>query len=62
MAGKQTLAVKLGDQRTRFFYGFLLLITQASLVLAVSIDKQIALTLICYSIGAAAMFIGYYFD
>jgi len=47
MAGKQTLAVKLGDQRTRFFYGFLLLITQASLVLAVSIDKQIALTLIC---------------
>ena len=47
MAGKQTLAVKLGDQRTRFFYGFLLLITQASLALAVSIDKQIALTLIC---------------
>jgi 1,4-dihydroxy-2-naphthoate octaprenyltransferase len=47
MAGKQTLAVKLGDQRTRFFYGFLLLITQASVVLAVSIDKQIALTLIC---------------
>jgi len=47
MAGKQTLAVKLGDQRTRFFYGFLLLITQVSVLLAVSIDKQIALTLIC---------------
>ena len=47
MAGKQTLAVKLGDQKTRFFYGFLLLITQVSVLLAISINKQIALALIC---------------
>jgi 1,4-dihydroxy-2-naphthoate octaprenyltransferase len=47
MAGKQTLAVKLGDQKTRFFYGFLLLITQLSVLLAIGINKQIALALIC---------------
>jgi len=47
IAGKQTLAVKLGDQKTRFFYGFLLLITQLSLLLAIGINKQIALALIC---------------
>jgi len=47
MAGKQTLAVKLGDQKTRFFYGFLLLITQLSVLLAISINKQIVLALIC---------------
>jgi 1,4-dihydroxy-2-naphthoate octaprenyltransferase len=47
IAGKQTLAVRFGDQRTRYFYLFLLIITQLSVVLAVSIDKQIALTLIC---------------
>ena len=47
MAGKQTLAVKLGDQKTRFFYGFLLLITQVSVLLAISINKQIVLALIC---------------
>ena len=47
MAGKQTLAVKLGDQKTRFFYGFLLLITQLSVLLAIGINKKIALALIC---------------
>lgn len=47
IAGKQTLAVRFGDQRTRYFYLFLLIITQLSVVLAVSVDKQIALTLIC---------------
>jgi len=47
IAGKQTLAVKLGDQKTRFFYGFLLLITQVSVLLAISINKQIVLALIC---------------
>jgi len=47
IAGKQTLAVKLGDQKTRFFYGFLLLITQLSVLLAIGINKQIALALIC---------------
>jgi len=47
IAGKQTLAVRFGDQRTRSFYLFLLIITQLSVGLAVSIDKQIALTLIC---------------
>ena len=47
IAGKQTLAVKLGDQKTRFFYGFLLLITQLSVLLAIGRNKQIALALIC---------------
>lgn len=47
IAGKQTLAVRFGDQSTRYFYLFLLIITQLSVLLAVSIDKQIALTLIC---------------
>jgi 1,4-dihydroxy-2-naphthoate octaprenyltransferase len=47
MASKQTLAVKLGDQKTRFFYGFLLLITQLSVLLAIGINKKIALALIC---------------
>jgi 1,4-dihydroxy-2-naphthoate octaprenyltransferase len=47
IAGKQTLAVKLGDQKTRFFYGFLLLITQLSVLLAISIDLQIAIAMIC---------------
>ena len=47
IAGKRTLAVKLGDQKTRFFYGFLLLITQISVLLAISIDRQIALVIIC---------------
>ena len=47
IAGKQTLAVKLGDQKTRFFYGFLLLITQLSVLLAIGINKKIALALIC---------------
>ena len=47
MAGKQTLAVKLGDQKTRFFYGFLLLITQLSVLLAIGINKKISLALIC---------------
>ena len=47
MAGKQTLAVKLGDQKTRFFYGCLLLITQLSVLLAIGINKKIALALIC---------------
>ena len=47
IAGKQTLAVKLGDQKTRFFYGFLLLITQLSVLLAISINGQIALVMIC---------------
>lgn len=47
IAGKQTLAVKLGDRKTRFFYGFLLLITQLSVLLAISIDLQIAIAMIC---------------
>jgi len=47
IAGKQTLAVKFGDQKTRYFYTFLLIITQLSLLLAVSINKQIALVTIC---------------
>jgi 1,4-dihydroxy-2-naphthoate octaprenyltransferase len=47
IAGKQTLAVKLGDQKTRFFYGLLLLITQLSVLLAISINGQIALVMIC---------------
>jgi len=47
MAGKQTLAVKLGDRKTRFFYGFLLLITQLSVLLAISIDLQIVIAMIC---------------
>jgi 1,4-dihydroxy-2-naphthoate octaprenyltransferase len=47
IAGKQTLAVKFGDQKTRYFYAFLLIITQLSLLLAVSINKQIALVMIC---------------
>jgi len=47
IAGKQTLAVKLGDRKTRFFYGFLLLITQLSVLLAISIDLQIVIAMIC---------------
>jgi len=47
ISGKQTLAVKLGDQKTRYFYGFLLLITQLTLLLAISIDSQIALVMVC---------------
>ena len=47
ISGKRTLAVKLGDQKTRYFYGFLLLITQLTLLLAISIDSQIALVMIC---------------
>jgi 1,4-dihydroxy-2-naphthoate octaprenyltransferase len=47
LAGKRTLAVKLGDQKTRFFYGFLLLITQLSVLLAISINRQITLVVIC---------------
>ncbi len=47
IAGKQTLAVKFGDQKTRYFYTFLLIITQLSLLLAISINKQIALVMIC---------------
>ena len=47
IAGKRTLAVKLGDQKTRFFYGFLLLITQLSVLLAISINRQIILVIIC---------------
>ena len=47
ISGKRTLAVKLGDQKTRYFYGFLLLITQLTLLLAISIDSQIALVMVC---------------
>ena len=47
IAGKRTLAVKLGDQKTRFFYAFLLLITQLSLLLAIGINRQIAVVMIC---------------
>ena len=47
LAGKLTSAVRFGDKRTRYFYLFLLIITQLSVVIAVRIDKQIALTLIC---------------
>jgi 1,4-dihydroxy-2-naphthoate octaprenyltransferase len=47
IAGKLTSAVRFGDKRTRYFYLFLLIITQLSVVIAVRIDKQIALTLIC---------------
>jgi len=47
MAGKQTLAVKLGYRKTRFFYGFLLLIMQLSVLLAISIDLQIVIAMIC---------------
>ena len=47
ISGKRTLAVKLGDQKTRYFYGFLLLITQLTLLLAISIDIQIALVMVC---------------
>ena len=47
IAGKQTLAVKFGDQKTRYFYTFLLIITQLSLLLAISINKRIALVMIC---------------
>jgi 1,4-dihydroxy-2-naphthoate octaprenyltransferase len=47
IAGKLTSAVRFGDKRTRYFYLFLLIITQLSVVIAVCIDKQIALTLIC---------------
>jgi 1,4-dihydroxy-2-naphthoate octaprenyltransferase len=47
IAGKQTLAVKFGDQKTRYFYIYLLVITQLSLLLAININKQIALVMIC---------------
>jgi len=47
ISGKRTLAVKLGDQKTRYFYGFLLLITQLTLLLAISINRQIAFVVIC---------------
>ena len=47
IAGKRTLAVKLGDQKTRYFYGFLLIITQLSELLAISINRQIILVIIC---------------
>ena len=47
ISGKQTLAVKLGDGKTRFFYGFLLLITQLTVLLSISIDLQIAIAMIC---------------
>jgi 1,4-dihydroxy-2-naphthoate octaprenyltransferase len=47
IAGKRTLAVKLGDQKTRYFYGFLLIITQLSVLLALSINRQVALVMIC---------------
>lgn len=47
LAGKKTLAVKLGDQKTRYFYGFLLIITQLSVLMAISINRKIALVMIC---------------
>jgi len=47
IAGKKTLAVKLGDQKTRYFYGFLLIITQLSVLMAISINRKIALVMIC---------------
>ena len=47
VAGKKTLAVKLGDQKTRYFYGFLLIITQLSVLMAISINRKIALVMIC---------------
>ena len=47
VAGKKTLAVKLGDQKTRYFYGFLLIITQLSVLIAISINRKIALVMIC---------------
>lgn len=47
IAGKQTLAVRLGDQRTRYFYLLLFIITLLCVVLALSIDIQIALAFIC---------------
>lgn len=47
VAGKKTLAVKLGDQKTRYFYGSLLIITQLSVLMAISINRKIALVMIC---------------
>jgi len=47
IAGKKTLAVKLGDQKTRYFYGFLLIITQLSVLMAISINRKIAIVMIC---------------
>ena len=47
LAGKKTLVVKLGDQKTRYFYGFLLIITQLSVLMAISINIKIALVMIC---------------
>ena len=47
VAGKKTLAVKLGGQKTRYFYGFLLIITQLSVLMAISINRKIALVMIC---------------
>ena len=47
VAGKKTLAVKLGDQKTRYFYGFLLIITQLSVLMAISINRKIAIVMIC---------------
>lgn len=47
LAGKKTLAVKLGDQKTRYFYGFLLIITQLSVLMAISINRKIAIVMIC---------------
>ena len=55
MAGKRTLAVKLGDQKTRFFYAFLLLITQLSLLLAIGINRQIAVVMICLPLAYKAL-------
>ena len=47
IAGKLTSAVRFGDQKSRYFYTFLLIVTQLSLLLAISINKQIALVMIC---------------
>lgn len=52
--GKKTLAVRVGDQRTRLFYTLLLLTAQLSALSVMTLDPQAVLTLICLPLAYQA--------
>lgn len=52
--GKKTLAVRVGDQRTRLFYTLLLLTAQLSALSVMTFDPQAVLTLICLPLAYQA--------
>lgn len=52
--GKKTLAVRVGDQRTRLFYTLLVLTAQLSALSVMTFDPQAVLTLICLPLAYQA--------